>query len=125
MLAMFPDVKTFAVFNAKPHLFTYGEPFQLSKSDVHSPVYIQLTGGDVNQFKIRVEQFAGLILPDVDQIDKCTALVERVIAAAVKAGASLQAWQISTYLPAAKYGEINYHELEEVILRIRLCTPFK
>lgn len=125
MLAMFPDVKTFAVFNAKPHLFTYGEPFQLAGNDIHGSVYIQFTGGCVKQFKNRVEIFNGLVLSNVDQIEQCTALIERVIAAAVKSGASHQAWNISTYLLAAKSGEINYHELEEVILRIRLSTPFR
>lgn len=97
MLAMFPDVKTFAVFNAKPHLFAYGAPFQLTDNTIHSPVYIRFASGDVKQFKNRVEQFNGLVLPAVEQIDQCTALIERVMTAAVNTGASVQAWKISTY----------------------------
>lgn len=55
--AMFRSIKDLAVFNAKPHLFTYGEPFQFCES-----FCVELVSGDVDLFVSRVEQFGGLVI---------------------------------------------------------------
>ena len=62
MKAMFDGVREFAKFNAKPHLFSYSQPYQLGGNDVNSPVYVDLTSGDAVQFASRVEQFGGVVL---------------------------------------------------------------
>ena len=62
MKAMFDGVREFAKFNTKPHLFSYSQPYQLGGNDVNSPVYVDLTSGDADQFASRVEQFGGVVL---------------------------------------------------------------
>lgn len=62
MIAMFTNVKAFAVFNAKPHLFSYGEPYQFAGEGKDEPVFVDLVDGDAQQFCARVEQFDGLVL---------------------------------------------------------------
>lgn len=62
MKAMFNTVKEFAVFNSKPHLFTFGEPYQSIFEGEDEPVYIDFISGSEDQFKSRVEQFGGLTL---------------------------------------------------------------
>jgi hypothetical protein len=62
MKAMFSNVKAFAVFNSKPHLFSYGQPYQLGTACVNSAVFVELTRGDSKKFSSRVEQFGGVVL---------------------------------------------------------------
>lgn len=62
MKAMFNTVKEFAVFNSKPHLFNFGEPYQAFCEGEDEPVYIDFISGSEEQFKSRVEQFGGLTL---------------------------------------------------------------
>lgn len=60
MYAMFDNVKAFAAFNAKPHLFGYSAPYQMTVSGADQPVYVNLTTGQAEVFASRVEQFGGL-----------------------------------------------------------------
>lgn len=66
LTAMFDNVKDFAVFNAKPHLFTIAAPTQMFCNDIDHPVYVELESGCAEMFTIRVKQFGGLVLPNVD-----------------------------------------------------------
>lgn len=67
MLAMFTDVKTYAVFRSKPHLFQTAEPFQLGVADASEPVFVRLVQGCRKMFAKRVEQFGGLVVPGSDK----------------------------------------------------------
>lgn len=62
MIAMFDSVKDFAIFNSKPHLFQYGDPYQMGANDVNLPVYVRFLSGNELQFKRRAEQFNGLVM---------------------------------------------------------------
>jgi len=62
MIAMFDSVKDFAVFNSKPHLFHYSQPYQMGANGANLPVYVKLVSGDESQFQRRVEQFNGLVM---------------------------------------------------------------
>jgi len=62
MTAFFTDVRSFAIFNAKPHLFTYSDPTQIGAGGEHDAVFVNLTSGRVDNFVKRVEQFDGVIL---------------------------------------------------------------
>ena len=62
--AMFTDVRQFAIFNAKPHLFTVSKPSQTGTSDANSPVFISLVSGCGAEFAARVGQFGGVTLYD-------------------------------------------------------------
>ena len=58
------------------------------------------------------------------ECQEVVATIERTMVAAVKAGASRQAWDISLLLPKAKAGELTQGEANEAMLTIRLATPF-
>lgn len=62
LTAYFVDVKTFAKFNAKPHLFSYSEPQQMGGGGANDGVFVNFTGGKRDQFKSRVEQFDGVVI---------------------------------------------------------------
>ena len=62
MIAMFNNVKEFASFNAKPHLFSFSEPYQKFSFGDDQEVFIDLIDGCKEIFKSRVEQFGGLCL---------------------------------------------------------------
>lgn len=62
--AMFPNLRAFAVFNAKPHLFTYGQPYQVGVRGAQYEVFVDLKAGDPAQFQARVEQFGGVVLAE-------------------------------------------------------------
>lgn len=67
MLAMFNNVKAYAVFHSKPHLFQTAEPFQLGVPDASEPVFVRLIQGQQEMFAHRVEQFGGLVVPGSDE----------------------------------------------------------
>ena len=62
MIAMFNGVKDFAVFNSKPHLFDYGQPYQMGDAGSDLPVYIKLMSGSETCFEDRVRQFGGVVI---------------------------------------------------------------
>lgn len=66
LTSMFDNVQAFAVFNAKPHLFTVFEPTQMGCNDAEYPVYVTLDSGCAEMFTARVNQFGGVVLPCVD-----------------------------------------------------------
>lgn len=59
---MFNNVNEFAIFNSKPHLFSFSEPYQLGCAGEDQDVFIDLTDGCKDVFKARVEQFGGICL---------------------------------------------------------------
>lgn len=71
MKAHFDNVRAFAKFNAKPHLFSYGEPYQTNgQHGAEHPVFITLTNGCPDQFRARVEQFGGFTIGPVDLFEE-------------------------------------------------------
>lgn len=64
--AMFDNVQAFAVFNAKPHLFTVSAPTQIGCNDADQPVFVELLSGGAKMFASRVSQFGGMVLANVD-----------------------------------------------------------
>ena len=70
-IAMFDNVKEFAKFNSKLHLFSYSEPYYICSSDIDNPVYVNMITGCDEQFKKRVTQFGGVNLGDnANDLDK-------------------------------------------------------
>lgn len=66
MKAMFNTVKDFAIFNAKPHLFTFGEPYQIGgDTGKDGAVFVELRSGCKAMFASRVDQFGGVVLAEV------------------------------------------------------------
>jgi len=62
MIAMFTNVREYAIFNSKPHLFTCGEPYQVAGNSDHGSVFVKLQTGGGASFTARVEQFGGVVL---------------------------------------------------------------
>lgn len=62
MKAMFDNVKAFAVFSSKPHLFRVGQPYQMGNSNVDGCVFVNLVAGNPKMFAKRVSQFGGVVL---------------------------------------------------------------
>ena len=64
--AMFDNGQAFAVFNAKPHLFTVSSPTQMGCNDADQPVFVELLSGGAKMFASRVSQVGGMVLANVD-----------------------------------------------------------
>ena len=62
LTACFVDVKAFAKFNARPHLFSYSEPQQMGGGGANNGVFVNFAGGKIDQFRSRVEQFSGVVI---------------------------------------------------------------
>lgn len=60
--AMFKTVKEFAVFNSKPHVFSYSSPYQIFSFGANQEVFINLESGCEKLFSKRVEQFGGILI---------------------------------------------------------------